>query len=610
MILAGAGRRIAAGLGLLTGIWALAPAPVRAQVVDDTIPADSVRDTTDYTARFLQERERATVRTPVLPRLSESGPHVPSSRIVFTRDSIEWGNAVTVGDLLQHVPGVYLWRGGWFGRPEPVSYQGRGTSSAEYLVDGIPWVAAGADSLSVDPGLFSTSFLDRIEVERGPGRIRVFLYTRRHDRLAPRSRIGIARGDQDFARYEGSLERRSRSGLGVVLAADYLSAPTATGTSSSYRNTQVWAQGSYLPSERFGIQYQLLRSRPDRRPYATLDRTTGLTDTIGLGYKATRTDAQFRIHVGPQLDGPGRSLDLIYARTAWDGSGIDQQINQLGGQLRYRAGTFGAGASAFYRTRWTALDVRGNAGWTPSAAISFNGEAVLQHHRGGRTSRYVSASAGLAPVPGVALTGTARLGRDVAAPSILTDSAQEIRDYELAAGWSRSRLGLRLAYARTSTFQPYSFPEFPRVAALATAPRTTWLTASARVAPLRWLSLDGWYSDPRGTLTPDGLPPTHSLVAATLRSKFLRQFRSGIFDLELRLAMESWGTGIIGRDIDGAPIRLKGATFLRTLIQFQLQDFIVFWDRTNLTGSDLTYVPGFDLLSYGSTFGVRWQFLN
>ena len=49
----------------------------------------------------------------------------------------------TVGDLLTQVPGVYLWRGGFIGRPEPVNYQARGASSAEYYLDGLPYVAAG-----------------------------------------------------------------------------------------------------------------------------------------------------------------------------------------------------------------------------------------------------------------------------------------------------------------------------------------------------------------------------------------------------------------------------------------------------------------------------------
>jgi hypothetical protein len=527
---------------------------------------------------------------------------------VFDRDSIEWGHAVTVGDLLLDVPGVFLWRGGYAGRPEPVNYQGRGGASVEYFLDGIPYVAAGVDSVGVDPALFTISFLDRIEVERWPGQLRVHLFTRRHDRLAPRSRIAVARGDNDFARYEAELERRYQNGPGYVLAADYMDSPTASGRSSEYSNTQVWAQGSYIPSSRFGVQYQLVRSGANRRPFVT---ESTLPDTIGPGFDAKRTDAHIRASVqghGSE-QGLGPRLDLIYSRTAWDGAGIDQQINQAGGYLAYRAPTFSIGGSAFHRTRWTPLDVRAQLGWNPIAPFSARVELVHLRHFGGRNSNFAEFAGGLEPVRGLTLSGTARLGEVVAAPAILSDTTQEIHDFHAALGWNRARFGFELAYARTSAFDPPAYAEFPRVPRLAPSPETDWVMVSARFAPLRWLTFEAWYSDPRDTSV-DGVPPTHSIGSATIRSKFLRQFPSGIFDLKLRLAVESWGDGILGRDSSGTPIPLKGATFFRALVQLQLDRFSIYWNRVNLTASKRTYVPGFEIPAFESIFGVRWEFFN
>jgi hypothetical protein len=575
---------------------------------DSTEADSSYADTISTTERYLKEQLQQHVRVPVLPLLDVEGPRPPLTRIVFTRDSIEWGQAATVSDLLTQVPGVFLWRGGYIGRPEPVSFEGRGATSAEYYLDGIPYVPAGVDSISVDPALFSISLLDRIEVERWPGQLRVHLFTRRHDRLAPRSRITVARGDNDFARYEASLERRFRSGIGFGLGGDYLSSPTASGLSSDYSNTQVWAQGNYIPSERFGVQYQLVRSGPKRDPYVTV--APGFQDTIGLGYDAKRTDAQIRVTLkGRGTGGLGPRADLIYARTGWTGEGFKQQINQIGGYLTYRAPSFSVTGSAFHRTRWTPLDVRASLGWNPIAPFSARGELVHLRHFGGRSSDYANLSAGLELMRGLAVTGTARIGKVVAAPAILTDPEQDVRDFQAALGWNRARLGLQVAYARTSAFAPPAYPEFLRIVTLAPSPRTEWITASARLAPLQWISLDAWYSDPRG-VTPDGIPPTHSVIAGTIRSKFLRKFPSGIFDLKLRLAMETWGTGIIGRDAVGAPITLKGATFMRSLIQIQLDRFTIYWDRGNLTSSSLFYVPGFEIPGLGSNFGVSWEFSN
>jgi hypothetical protein len=576
---------------------------------DDTTTIDTLSaDTVSTTDRYLREQVLQNVRVPVLPLLDVEGPRPPLTRIVLTRDSIEWGHAATVGDLLTAVPGVFLWRGGYIGRPEPVSFQGRGSASAEYYLDGIPYVPAGLDSLGVDPALFSISLLDRIEIERWPGQLRVHLFTKRHDRLAPRSRIAVARGDNNFARYEASLERRFRSGVGFGLAGDYLSSPTASGAGSDYSNTQIWVQGSYIPSERFGVQYQLVRSGPKRDPYVTI--APGFQDTISLGYDAKRTDAQIRMTLkGRGTEGLGPRADLIYARTGWTGEGLKQQINQIGGYLTYRAPSFSLTGSAFHRTRWTPLDARASLGWNPIAPFSARGELVHLRHFGGRSSDYANVAAGLELMRGLAITGTARYGKVVAAPAILADPEQDVRDLQAALGWNRARLGFQVAYARTSPFAPPAYPEYFRIATLAPSPRTEWITASARLAPLQWLTLEGWYSDPRG-VTPDGLPPTHSMVSGTIRSKFLRKFPSGIFDLKLRLALETWGTGVIGRDSLGAPVTLKGATFLRSLVQIQLDRFTIYWDRGNLTSTSLPYVPGFEVPAYGSDFGVSWEFSN
>ncbi len=596
-------------LAVQVSLFTLPPATaLSAQVFDDSLAADSLeQDTTDYTARFLEARQQAGLRTPVMPTPGVRGPAPALTRIVFNRDSIEWGNATTLGDLLAQVPGVYLWRGGFVGRPEPVSFRGRGATSAEYYLDGLPYVAAGPDSIGVDPALLSISFLERIEVERLPGLVRVHLFTRRHDRRAPRSRVGIARGDRDFARYEGALERRAESGIGFGIAADYLTSPTASGSESSYSNTQFWLQGGYLPSARFGVQYQLLRSGPNRRPFVSADPVPD--DTIGLEFDATRTDMQLRLALRSREDGLGSSVDLVYGRTGLDGGGIDQQINQVGGWVGHRLPAASVGLSAMHRTRWTPLDLRGTAGWSPVPQLTGSAEVVYQRHRGGRNSNYLVLAGGLQPVRGLSLTGVARVGEQVVAPSILTDTAQTLRDFEARLGWERERLAFEVGWTRTAAFNPFGYAEFARINTLAPAPEVDWITVSARLRPLRWIALEGWYSDPREA-TPDGIPPTHSVAAVTLRSKFLRQFPSGVFDLKLRLSMESWGTGVIGRDAAGDPITLRGATFLRSLVQIQLQSFSLYWDRGNLTTTELTYVPGFRLPNYGTTFGVRWDFLN
>ena len=53
-----------------------------------------------------------------------------------------------MSDVLTKVPGVFLLRGGWAGRPELPAYQAHGGNSVEYLLDGVPYLPMGQDSLA------------------------------------------------------------------------------------------------------------------------------------------------------------------------------------------------------------------------------------------------------------------------------------------------------------------------------------------------------------------------------------------------------------------------------------------------------------------------------
>ncbi|MBA2627125.1 MAG: hypothetical protein H0U85_03875, partial [Gemmatimonadales bacterium] len=507
------------------------------------------------------------------------------------------------GDLIARIPGTYVWRGGRLGRPEPVNMQGRGASSVEYFFDGMPYVAVGPDSLAVDPSLVSLNFLERVEVERWPGRLQVRLYTRRHDRLAPHSRIVVGSGSDKLATYAGELEQRTRSGLGFGLSGDYLRAPASAGAAGGFSSSQLLAQGSFVPSERLGVQYQLMRASNDRDVFA------GDGGAAGSAREGKRTDAQLRASYGLTRATNAPRLDLVYARTGWDSAGIVQHVNQLGGVVSVRGASFAGGASAFRRGLWTSFDSRAWLGWAPSSAITTSGEAVFQHHYGGRSSRWVGARAAVALPLGLSLGGAARLGREVAAPAIIEDTAQTLRDFQVTATLERGWIGGEASLARNSGFQPYAYQAYPDIIALSAHPRTEWITLAGHLAPWRWLVVDGWYSNPRGAV-PDGMPARHYGANGAIRSKFLRQFPSGYFELKLAIGVEGWDGGTIGRDAAGAPVALPAARFLRSQVQMEIGSLTVYWDARNLGGSSAAYVPGFRIPRYSSSFGLRWAFLN
>lgn len=589
-------------------ILLLLPRGASAQLPYDSLPADTLtKDTVNTTAKYLEALKANSIRLPVLPLIGIAVPQPAMSRIVVGPDSIAWGLHETVGDVLERVPGVYLWRGGWLGRTEYPNYRGRGPASVEYLVDGLPYLPIGPDSTGVDPSLFSLSLYDRIEIERWPGLIRVHLFTRRHDRKSAGSRIGIASGDRSIARYVVALERRYLSGMGFAIGGERMVAPTATGTSSDFDITNIWLQLGFV-RPRFGIQAELFSSSPDRKAFVA-----GISDTLELGASGKRSDAELRVFWRRRSDDLGLRVDGLFGFTKWKGSGVDDQIRQGGVVVAWRTPTLGLNVRALNRSRRTPWDFLAEAGWTPASPLSFSAEAGYQKHDLGRRSEWVAGRAGIALPLGFQVAATMRTGKFVAAPSILTDKAQSLTDWQGTLGWQRPWAGLEVGYGRSDAFrsQPYRSYQ-PTVAAFAPAPATNWVTVGWRLAPKKWLTLEGWYSDPAGGKLPDGVPATHSITTATIRSKFWRKFRSGIFDLKAQLAFESWGPGVIGRDTLGTAIKLDGASFWRTEIEIRLDSFILYWDRYNLASSRKTYVPGFELIHGGTTatFGVKWEFSN
>ncbi|MBM4187370.1 MAG: hypothetical protein FJ206_08670 [Gemmatimonadetes bacterium] len=610
--------KTAAALALAFGAVAW---PAVAQRPDTTAVDSLAADATDISAVFLKTYEANRTRVPVMPRLGRRDLLPAMSRLVFDRDTMEWHNAETVSDLLSKVPGVFLWRGGWIGRPEPVNYQARGAASVEYSIDGVPFLPLGPDSVSVDPSLFPLSFLDRIEVERLPGVLRVAMFTRRHDRLPPRTRIGVASGDLDIARYIVSLERRSVGGFGLVVAAEHLAVPLRRDIPGSYSNTQAWLQASYLPpAKRFGASIQWIRGGPNRENILS---TGTPVDTLSQGLDGTRNDLQASVFLRPGRHGLGLTGSLVAARSGWAEDSIlltlgdptrhvryvDQSLWLFGGRVGHRTAVSTLEAEVWHRTRWTPLDARVHLGLAPATLLAGSAEVGYQRHDGGRTNRWLTARGSIRLPLRLAASVAGRAGTFVPHPTLKAAAPVSLTDLGVLASFDHPRLALEGGLWRTAGFEPVTFPLYRTIDGIGPSGTTKWLTVSARVAPRQWFVLDGWYSNPIKD-RPEGIPPTHGIVNATIQSKFLPTFRSGIFGLKLQGSMESWGDAVIGRDRDGEPITLKGATMFRAQLQIRLGDFIAFYDRANLQGTDLGYLPGLNIVRFASTFGVRWEFSN
>jgi TonB-dependent Receptor Plug Domain len=608
--------RLAAALLLVVLSAFAAATPTAAQIPDavaDSIRADSIRtdslrraEKAEYDERFLAQRRKGDSRLPAHPRLGDDGPMADGLRMVFSRDSVVWMQAQTLGDVLAQVPGTYLWRGGWLGAAELANYRARGAASVEYFLDGVPYQPLGPDSTTVDPASMGLSLLDRIEVERWPGQLRVLLFTRRHERLATHSLIGLARGSNSLTRLQVELDARGRKGIIFGLGADYFNSGVTPGQPGDFfRNTPLWLQFGWTPSARRGVVLQLVRSTP-RRLSATSIGDTLAPDALD----GKRADWLLRGYLRKQDDGMGVGVDVLAGLSTWDGNQVSQSAGRLGGSASWRAPTASASITALYQTLWTPLDLRARAGWTPTRAFALNGEGVFQLHDGGRSAQWLGAGASMALLRYVRLQGSVRAGRMVALPAVETDEPQTVLDAEGTVGWESRILGAHVGLAQTAGFRVPAFGTFsPIVSSIEDAPATTWLTARGRFVPLNWLAVDGWYETPIGD-APQGLPVDHLMGTASIRSKFLRAFKSSAFDLKASVSFERWGVGVLGSDGTGTVVNQVAQNYLRYRIQFAIESFTAFFEQANTLGQVTGYVPGLPIPQGSQIFGVRWGFTN
>lgn len=591
---------------LVLALVGLAPAVLAAQ--QDTTGGQ--RDPTARSDTVHAEPVAPAVQLPIADPDVPSSPLVTGTRITLTRDSLLWTSAVTLGDVLAAIPGVYVARTGFWGQPEYVQYGGRGAPALEVFWDGMPYEPLGVDSVAVDAAEVPLTYLRRIDIEVLPAKLRVYLVSERHENSTPRSKVRVVSGAFDTGAYAGLFQRRWRSGLGLDLAADFLGTQGAQGTGARTNQAfDVWAKISWVPHPGTGMSYQLRRQHRER-PAQEAGAGPGVPQV-----KGTRSDFLFSVftgsdqrHRGPQL-AAGLSVSRWVSDSGFAGA-PDQDLRQAFGSVALRGRRSSARLEARLADRRTPLGVTGTVGWVPLRGVTLSGDAWWRQHEGERHSYALHGAAGVVAGP-FSLTGEVALEDAVRAPALLADTAVRSLDRALRVGLTMKPLSGTVALVRRDAFAAPAYPGLPAIPSLPTVPAATFLETSVRVHTSSALSFGVWYADPlNGTVAVPLAPPKHARADITLHSKFWRTFRSGAFDLMVQLSMESWSTGLAGLDANDVPILLPGATFYHAFLQFQIVDFTGFWDFRNARLSQASYVPGLTYPRQAQTFGVTWEFFN
>ena len=556
--------------------------------------------------------DTATAFLPPAPRATPPGPLAAGQRFVYDGDSLRFNGLQTLSDLLVHVPGVHVGRGGFFGQPEPLFYGGRGAAGLEIYWDGVPYLPLGRDSVFLDPARVPLGPLQRVEVVVDPAVVRVYLVTLSPTTTEPITGIEIATGTGRYAVYRGLFARRWRSGFGLALRADFgATNGYAASPHTNFRNTDLWVRLEYAPSPRYGVDLQLVGStwKRDAGPPGVTARDVRRSDRIARAYYRTRTDGLgLRVLATYALSGVNADSALVPDTLPRPSDGPHLHQGSLEADYAWPRASVTARAAIAPSRMPLRVDLA--AAWRPVAPVTLAADARHATYAGSRSGRRVRGSVGLALPLGVSLRGDAVLARDVQAATVPGDTVQETTDLAAAIRWQRSFATLEGGVGRRSAFRPVGFPDdLVPAAALGPTPETDYVLAHASLRPLPGLQLAGWYADPVSG-GGDFEPPRHARYSAAFHSKFWRKFRSGAFTLHAEVAAESWSGGRGGRDTLDTPLRLLGATFVEANLRLQILELTLFWVIRNVNLMSTGFVPGRDYPRSVQYYGAHWSFRN
>lgn len=533
-----------------------------------------------------------------------AGPLPRGERWRFTVDSLVLSNITTLGDLLAHIPGVYVARGGWFGAPEIAIYGGQGPLGLEVYWDGLPYLPVGRDSVWLDPARITIAPLERIDVLVLPATLRVYLVSRQARSTIPRTEVRISTGQNSIAEYRGGFAKRWRSGMGMSLNADYRNINGIPGTSTTaFNDVDLWLKFEYARTPRFGLSLQTLSSTWTR---------SGDVDGGVVAWKQRRLDQQFRAFAATRDDGlgPRATLTLARAQVTGDTAVPDRSLYQ--GQLELSETRSRGSVSVIARLGDAARPFRVDAyaGWHPFSFITLTADGRRSYY-GAKGHGNRAHVAGSLTLPfGFSVRGEATRVEDFDIPVDPADSFQTANSYAAYVRWDTKKITLEAGQVRRNAFRPEAFAAGIRpVAFLGPTPQSTYLSVFVGLRPLSGVQLSGWYFDPL-TGGGDFEPPKHGRVSATFFSKFWRVYKSGVFSLRGEYAIESWSRGLGGRDSTGAQLPLGPATFAETNIQFRIADFTAYWMTRNYAGMRGSYVSGLGYPKRAQYYGVQWFFNN
>ncbi|MBC7791843.1 MAG: hypothetical protein H7Z74_18000 [Anaerolineae bacterium] len=557
------------------------------------------RDSADTdSARVARDTLKAPMARSEIPLLVGIG-----EQYRWNRDELFATGALTLGELLDRIPGTVGFRSGWLGAPAHTAYIGD-LSRVRVFYDGIeilPLDVRTGGLLDLTEVQIWT--LEELAIERGADELRVYARSWRVQRTTTNTRTDVATGDEDTNLYRGFFGRRFRRGEAIQLAAQQYGYGTRDITLGSGDQLAIfgrlgWAKGLW------SVDATMVRGRRSRDPQRRL-----FSDTEIPRLQANRTDAYVRAAYGDVENGVW--VQAIAASLAFEektrGAGLDsadtttsraQYVGSAGFSRRAFRASLTSRTLVFEHMNRTALVGR-IALQTRYAALSLRAE-----QQPGDTGSVQEASVSLSPLNWFAVAGSVarRVSGTADEPDVITGRAE--------VGVRVGRLWISGgAIARdTSTFVPAPIVYDTAYGPAFDTDRTRGIFGTARGRVFKAVHVDAFLVN----WSKSGVyrPQLHSRSDVYIKTNWLSRFPSGNFGFLGSAGYETRSRAIFPRRDGGFDV-----SSLYRAINAQLEIRIVnatvfFRQTTQVLPVRPDLVPGFLLRRQTAIYGVRWQFWN
>jgi len=237
-----------------------------AQVRPDSVRPDSLRPDTlrvDTTAVDTAQIVQDSIVPPKLIAEHAAGPMASFGLGVWywDQEALLREMAVTLGDLLERIPGIVTYRSGFFLQPETSVLYGGTAGRMEIVLDG--YVLDPISTGTFDFALLPLAEVESVQVERRLDLLRVTIRTLVPRDGRPQSRIEAGVGEPDVNMFRGLL-LTPRLGPGPLgLAIERIDTDGYRGREPA-DNFAAWVKWSYIRG-RAGVQVEYLRNALHRR---------------------------------------------------------------------------------------------------------------------------------------------------------------------------------------------------------------------------------------------------------------------------------------------------------------------------------------------------------